>query len=86
MATYTLPHEVVDGIIENVLIADYQMLGATIAELESSIVELDTLDVPEYKKQDLADDHRFRLAIKTLLGYYLTADRYLEVVGEPLYD
>ena len=75
-----LSHETVDKIMIDVLTTDYQYLGQSIQELEN------TPDLPSYKKQDLEDNRRFHLAMKTVLGYYLDADHYLEVVGEPLYD
>ena len=83
MVEYTrsviLSHDTVDSIVADVLIEDYKGLVKNILELESAA------DLPEYKQQDLVDDRRFHLAMKTILGYYLTADHYFEVVGEPLY-
>ena len=76
----TLSHDTIDNIVTDVLIRDYQSLRESVIELESCG------DLSDYKARDLDDNRRFMLAMKTILGYYLSADRYFEVVGEPLYD
>lgn len=60
-----LNNEAVDGLIKSILIQDYKTLCSDINNLESAA------ELPEYKQEDLAHNHRYKNAMEILMEYYV---------------
>jgi len=79
--TVDITDDTADSLVKSMLIADYKSVSNNVKTLQEDIDEL-----PDYKLEDLKYDVRLLRGMKIVLGYYLTTDEYLEVVGEPMAD
>jgi hypothetical protein len=75
----SISSESADALFNDILIRDFNRLGDEINELEN----LEKIE--NFQSEDLIDSLTYRAAMKTLLGYYLTPDKYRAVTGEELY-
>jgi hypothetical protein len=60
-----LNNEAVDGIVKSILLQDYKSLCSDIENLESA------KELPQYKREDLEHNYRYRDAMEILLEYYV---------------
>ncbi len=60
-----LTSEAVDGLIQSILLQDYQDLCGDIQRLESA------KELAKYQQEDLEHNYRYRDAMETLLEYYV---------------
>lgn len=63
-----LTNEAVDGLMQSILIQDYQGLCDDIVRLETA------KELAQYQRQDLDHNYRYRNAMETLLEYYVGFD------------
>jgi hypothetical protein len=60
-----LTNEAVDGLIQSILLQDYQGLCGDIQRLES------VKELAKYQQEDLEHNYRYRDAMETLFEYYV---------------
>jgi hypothetical protein len=63
-----LTSEAVDGLMQSILLQDYQGLCTDIERLET------TKELAKYQREDLDHNYRYRNAMETLLEYYVGFD------------
>lgn len=77
--TLNVSPESAESLFNDMLVEDFNRLGNEITELENLV------EIRDFQYDDLVNTRKYRSAMKTLLGYYLTADQYSLVTGEELY-
>ena len=63
-----LTSEAVDGLMQSILLQDYQGLCTDINRLETA------KELAKYQREDLDHNYRYRDAMETLLEYYVGFD------------
>ena len=69
--------ETAGAIFNDMLIQDYRRLKQEIKSLEERLTELKS-----FEYEDLCNDRAYEAAMKLMLTYYLTQDRYQELFNE----
>ena len=72
-----LNDEAMDAIFRNILVEDYNSLCRDIKALKK---ERKTSGLKEYQIEDLADNIRYRDAMKVLIGYYFAHNEAQEIL------
>lgn len=74
----SLSQDSANALLEDMLVQDHALIKSTVEQLSSK------QDLTTCEMQDLTDNQRWLAAMETLLEYYLTQQRFREVVGRDL--